>query len=288
MFLVSFTKVMVKTPAFASLQSRERIRPEPKPTGNGQLIFLGGYILAAIISAVSYVALYNWTTEIRPDFFPQPQTFYIGIWSVFMGIVTFIILLVSQLIIKENQRVDLRRKGVLMSFKTLLKTIALSLIVVAAAFGLVFIADYLFKTNFRIWILAVKAFTPDKLIIALKYLPMFLVFYVLNSISVNAFNYVANHRKEWVNTAILAVFNGLGMMVVILIQYIHFYIEGEIFFINQTPLIGIWLFPIVILVPLATIVTRKIYRVTNNPYLGSFIYSMVIAIFMATNTLTQI
>lgn len=288
MFLVSFTKVMLNAPAFASLKTKERVEPDPAPTGNNRLVFWVGLVLTPIIAAVSYVGLYNWSMEIRPDFFPQPQVFYVGVWSLFMAIVTLLILLISQAISNKSEKINLREKGVIIDGKSLLKTIVLSIIVVAAAFLLVFIADYFFKTDFRIWILAVKAFDSDKLVIGLKYLPMFIAFFVLNSISVNAFNYVSNHEKEWVNTAILVVFNGLGMLAIILIQYIHFFIDGEIFFTNQSPLMGIWLFAIVILVPLATIITRKIYRETKNPYLGGIIYGLVITLIMVSNTLTQI
>lgn len=288
MFIVSFTKVMLNTRAFESLKSTKERVASPKPVGKGNLWFWGGLIVSAIISGWSYIALYNWSVENRPDFFPQIQVFYIGMWSLVMGIVTLVILFLSYKLFNKKQGLNLRDAGVLISGRTLIKTIVLAITVSVSAFALVFIADYFFKTDFRIWVLTVKAFTPDKLIIILKYLPMFLAFYIVNSIAVNSFNYVANGKKEWVNTAILAIFNGLSAAVIIAIQYIHFFIKGEIYFTNQSPLIGIWLFAIVIIIPLAAIVTRKIYRVTNNPYLGGIIYAIIVTVMMATNTLTQL
>ena len=126
-----------------------------------------------------------------------------------MGIFAILLMFVSYKFYTKNHGVNLRETGVIISFRTLLKTIGLALTVAFASFSLVFLADYFFKTDFRIWVLAVKAFTPDKLLIALKYLPFFLLFYVANSVAINCFNYVSVGKKEWMNTALLALFNAL-------------------------------------------------------------------------------
>jgi hypothetical protein len=287
MFIVSFTKVMVNTKPFKSLRASNEVVAGPAPQGVGKTWFWGGLIASALISGYSYLTLYNWTVEIRPAFFPQRPVFYIGVWSLVMGIVTVLILFLSYRFFAKGQGMNLRESGVIISFKSLLKTIALSIIVISAAFGIVFLGDYFFKTDFRLWVLTVKAFTPDKLVIALKYLPFFLVFYVANSVAVNCFNYVSK-GKEWKNTALLTLFNGISAIVIVAIQYTSFFVTGEYFFTNVSPIVGIWLFPIIVVIPLAAIVTRKIYRETKNPYLGGIIYAMLITLIMVSNTLTEL
>ena len=89
------------------------------------------------------------------------------------------------------------------------------------------------------------------------------------------------------NTALLAVFNGLSAAIILAIQYTHFFITGDVYFTDVSSIVGIWLFPIVVIIPLAAIITRKIYRVTNNPYLGGIIYAIIVTVMMVTNTLTQ-
>ena len=37
------------------------------------------------------------------------------------------------------------------------------------------------------------------------------------------------------------------------------------------PIIGIWLFPIIVYLPVAVVVTRSIYKKSGNPYLGGII-----------------
>jgi hypothetical protein len=95
-----------------------------------------------------------------------------------------------------------------------------------------------------------------------------------------------------VNTTILAVANGLAPIVLIIIQYITFRIRGEMFFISpgfpMGPIGGIWLFPMVVILPLAAVISRKIYRVTKNPYLPGLITGTIMVIISCTNTLTII
>jgi hypothetical protein len=152
----------------------------------------------------------------------------------------------------------------------------------------VFLSDYLFKTDYRLWVLGVKSFTPDKLVIALKYLPFFILFFVANSVAINCFNYVWLSKKEWVNTLIVALFNVLGVLVIFVIQYSTFFITGEVFFSNVSAIIGIWLTSFLIILPGAAIVSRKIFRVTLNPYLGGLIYAIMVTVISVTNTLTQL
>lgn len=287
MFVVSFTKVMLKTRIFSSLRASKEATAAAAPVGIGKAWFWGGLVVSAIISGWSYLAVFSWSVENRPAFLPQAPVFYIGVWSVVMGVVTLVILFLSYRFFSKKQGMDLRETGAIISWKPLLKTITLSLVVTVAAFGLVFIADYFFKTDFRLWVIAIKAFTPDKILLALKYLPFFLVFYVANSIAVNCFNYVTGGKKEWVNTALMAIFNGLSAAVLIAIQYTHFLTKGDVYFTSVSPIVGIWLFPIVIIIPLAAIITRKIYRVTKNPYLGGIIYAIIVTVMMVSNTLTQ-
>jgi len=278
---------MLNTSLFQSLKASKEKVAGNVPKGVGKVWFWGGLIVSTIISGWSYLALYNWSVENLPNFLPQLPVFYIGVWSLVMGLVTLVILFLSYKLFNKGQGMDLRETGVVISLKTLGKTILLAILVTVAAFSLVFIADYFFKTDFRIWVLAIKAFTPDKLVLALKFLPFFLIFYVANSIAVNCFNYVAKENKEWMNTALLAVFNGLSAAIILAIQYTHFFIKGDVYFTDVSSIVGIWLFPIVVIIPLAAIITRKIYRVTNNPYLGGIIYAIIVTVMMVTNTLTQ-
>ena len=68
-------------------------------------------------------------------------------------------------------------------------------------------------------------------------------------------------------------------------QYTHFFITGDL-----APGFGgifsIWLFPVIVILPVAAIITRKIYRATDNPYIGGFIMAATVTLIAVSNTLT--
>lgn len=287
MFIVSFTKVLLTTAPFASLRAKKEVTIAPAPTGKGKVWFWGALVVSAIFSGWSYMKLFMWTAQNRPAFFPQGPTFYIGMWALITGLFAILVMFLSYWFYNKKNGMSLRDTGVAISFKSLLKTIGLALTVTVSSFALVFIADYFFKTDFRIWVIAIKAFTPDKILLALKFLPLFLVFYVANSVAINSFNYVKVGKKEWMNTALLALFNSLAIIIIVVIQYAVFFKTGLPYFTSVSTIVEIWLFPIIVILMVAAVISRKIYRATNNPYLAGLINAMVITMISVSNTLTQ-
>lgn len=288
MFIGSFTKALLYTAPFSSLKASREAVAAPAPVGMGKVWFWGGLFVSAVVSGFSYMNLFTWSNSFRPAFFSQEPVFFIGVWCVVSGVTAIIIMFLSYKFFAKEQGMNLRESGIIISFRALCKTVGLALIVSVATFSLVFIADYLFKTDFRMWVIAVKSFTPDKIVISLKYLPFFLLFYVANSVAVNCFNYVTVGKKEWMNIALLAMFNGISSMVILAVQYTSFFTTGEVFFTSISNIVEIWLFPIAIILPGAAIISRKIYRVTLNPYLPGIINAFIITLISCTNTLTQL
>lgn len=288
MFIISFTKYMLYTEAFAPLRSPEEVKPAPAPDKKGKIWFWGGSLLTTLVAYIAYLNLYNWTVATRPDFFPQRPTYFIGMWSAVMGVAVIIVLVITYKAYSKKNGMDLRASGAIISFRTLVRTIALALIVVVSFFGIVFIADYFFKADYRMWVFTVRTFTPNKIAIALKYVPMFLLYYIAMSVATNSFNYFSMGKKRWINTAVTAGFTGLAPAIIIAVQYITFFATGETYYSKVSNILGIWLFPIVVIIPVAAIVSRKIYRLSKNPYLPGIIMGLIITMMIASNTLTEL
>ena len=53
----------------------------------------------------------------------------------------------------------------------------LAVVVVAVGYGLLFLVDAIFKTDFRIWTFAFKTFEGDHLAASLIYIPFFFIYY---------------------------------------------------------------------------------------------------------------
>lgn len=291
-FVVALALVLLDTKYFGTLKSGVGVAALSFPMGKNKVWFWASLVLTAFVSGYSYLilpAIVN-APGFRPAFFLQAPVFFIGVWAVVNGLFAAVLMLITWFFF-GGKSLSLADRGITLSLPNLGKTILLSLAVVASAFAIVFISDFLFKVDFRLWVIPIKAFTPDKFGIILMYVPFFLVFYVLHSIAVNSFNYV-NQGKEWVNVALLALVTDLGALVYVVLQYGTFFATGKSWTEVMNPTIsniyGIWLFPILLYFPLAVILDRVLYKVTRNPYLGGIIFGLIMTIIACTNTLSQL
>ncbi|MFP7832582.1 alpha/beta hydrolase family protein [Marisediminicola sp. LYQ134] len=289
-FLVAFTRAMLTTRAFASLAGT----PAPRAVANrglGLVWFWGGLAVSAVISATSWILLSQNTAvsalafNTVPSIFTQGAVTFVAFWALVNGLAAIVIMGLSFVLFGRRHGLDLRATGVLPGWRKGLLGTLLGVITVVAAFGLVFVVDYLFTTDFRLWVLAVKAFTPDKIGIALLYLPFFLLFYVASSVAVNSFNRSTIAGREWLNTAVVALATALGALVLVIAQYTTFAATGELI-PGFGGIFSIWLIPIIVILAASVVITRKIYRATGNPYIGGVINAGVATVISVTNTLT--
>lgn len=289
MFAVSLALVLLDTRTFAIVRAEDNVRPAPALTGRAKSWFWGSNLLAAVFSFVVYMVGYSIIGKTMPSFFPQSPVYFIGMWSLLCGLFTLVLIAVGGRV--TGQKSD-RDTGVRIGGRRLGMTVVLALVVAAASYGLVFLADYFFKTDFRLWVLPLKAFTADKLPIILMYLPFFLVYYICNSISINCYNYFEMGKKPWVNTAVMAFFNALAPVVMVLVMYICFFVTGYLpnEFVSWFggSIIGIWLYPVIVILPVAAVVSRILYKRTRNPYLAGILMALLVTTMSCTNTLTQL
>jgi hypothetical protein len=124
----------------------------------------------------------------------------------------------------------------------------------------------------------------------LKFLPFFLFFYVVNSVAMNVFNFIRLGKKEWINTLVMAFFNILGAAILLVIAYVYFFSTGN----TPTDYAGwgltsmiFWLISMLVILPIATVLSRVIYKATANPYLPAITLAVIITMLCA-KTLTTL
>jgi hypothetical protein len=255
----------------------------------GYCWFFGGLAVASLFGALIYMPVLLGVPghSLAKIGVAQNSTLAVSTWAALCGVFAIVMMIVSYNIYGKKNGFGVKERGVTISLPQLGKTILLAIITVTVSYGLVFFADFFFKTDYRFWALAVKAFTVEKVVVALfPYLLLFLVYYVANAVALNSFNFIVNGKKEWINTAFVAVFNGIGPLILVAIQYIGFRAGGELTFGYASNMCIIWLFPIIVILPITAIFARKIYRVTNNPYLPGIINGILITLISCSNTLT--
>jgi hypothetical protein len=113
------------------------------------------------------------------------------------------------------------------------------------------------------------------------------MYYIPLSVAGNCYNYTARGRKGrrgglgW-----QMFFAAIGPIIMTVLQYGKFYITGTLILDPLTGISGIWLFPIIVILPIAAWISNLIYRRTKNPYIGGIIMALIACIMTVTNTLT--
>lgn len=287
MFLVSLTLVLVKKPFFSEVGTEELVAPRPTNKA-GKTWFYASITICAIICTVIYLPIMNTvpSNSTANIGWPQSQALGIGTWAAACGVIGIISMLISYYAYGKKNGVSPADIGLKISPRKAGKTILLALVVIAAAFGCVAAADYFFMADFRIWTLAIRAFGVEKLGVSLWFVAFFLIYYVANSVAANCFNFNdVGGRRGWVNTTLLAIAAVLPVPVLLLIQYIPFLSGGNMTWPANNMQV-VWLFPMLIILPLAVVISRIIYRRTKNPYLAGLIIGIFVTIITCSNSLT--
>lgn len=252
--------------------------------------FWGGILVSVLISGVSYILLSQFppvlgiTFNAVPSIVPQGSVFFIALWAAINGLAAIVLMAGAYFAFAKKGGMSLRDSGVLPGWRAFFHGIGLALTTVVAVYGVVFVLDFLVKTDFRFWVIGVKWFSVDKIGLALFVLPLFLIYFVANSVAISAFNRFTIAGREWVNTAVLAVANSLAPLVLVIAQYSVFAVSGELI-PGFGGIFSIWLFPVIVILAVTAIVSRKLYRATGNPYIAGFLNAAVVALISVSNSL---
>lgn len=168
------------------------------------------------------------------------------------------------------------------SFGNALKTIVLAAITVFALYLVVFINWNIWTVDFRLWTIVIKVFNvPEMLPTILRYSSFFGVYYILSGICNQT--YRVKNLPEWATIAINSFFNIFGLFLVIMIQYGTFKSTG-VLWQSDMALGYIVLFPTVVFLVFATIISRLLYKKTGNIWLGSLVNTLLFTIITVSNT----
>ncbi len=278
-FICSFTTLLLFTPIFASLRAAEVVVPTQVKDGKGKLWFWLSLLTGALFSMLIYRWILKTGTSMKVA---QTQAMGLGLWSTLSGVFTILSMVAFYLSYGKKNGMNLSDVGVKVSPKKLGLSALLALIVVVVSYGCIFVADYFFYADFRIWTLALRAFKAP----ILKYLPfglLFVTFYVASSVATNCFNY--NNIGGKLNGIIVGVMTALPALILPWIQYITYY-KTKAMMWPSSAMHVLWLFPIVLILFGTTIINRVIYKVTKNPYIAGIINAAIVTLLTITNTST--
>ena len=215
----------------------------------------------------------------------------IGFWSLICGIFAVAMILLGFVLRKVLNKGEGGRPFAaagLDSLKQFFLTLLFAVCVVALMYVPVVIARYVFNADFRICSFVV-AFPPlRKLpIIIVKYLPLWLAFYIPNAL-VNA-NTRYRDLPDWASALACAVVNGIALVIFLFKQYGTLFRTGALW--NSTAaMAGIVAFAVVPCLFYAAFSARYIYKKTGNIWAAGLINGAVMcfATTFATRYMTDV
>jgi pimeloyl-ACP methyl ester carboxylesterase len=272
--------------------------PEAKPA-KGTLWWVGA-ALAVVIPALSFFWLQHQGSDNGAAtwfpvsaFWPQQITTGIMTWAVGNGLIALVLFLIWHFQANRKAGATAQNYGVTwangLNWGKIGKSLLLAFVVVLAGYLLLDLSDWLFKTDFRLWVLALKPMNFLQFHIMLAYLIPFAFFFLVSSTVLNGEmrevqadgSPVSTRRAMLVNAALLS----LGIIIMLLIQYIPL-LGGNPLPLNESLLtiVGIQFVPLLIIVGL---ISTYFFRKTGHIYLGAFICAMFITWYIVAGQAIQ-
>lgn len=226
--------------------------------------------------------------------YPQDTTNWVAIWAVVvalfsLAVICFIWLantVFYRIRYKENAAQYIENPFAAAKinggFVSVLKSFLLAAVVVFFLYLITFINWSAWMVDFRIWTLAVKVFNVgDMLPTMVRYAVFFGIFFTVSAL----FNetYRVKNIPDWATTLINVFFNVFGVILVVAIQYGEFGATG-VMWQPEMNLGYIVIIPMIGVLAIATVISRRMAAKTGNMWLGAFINTMLFTIITCANT----
>lgn len=290
LFLFPVGGLLLQLPYYNSL--KQAVPAFKGATGVGWWV---AALIALVIPALTYFWLQNQGGEWIPAsaFFPQTITTGIMVWAVGNGLISLVLFLVWHIAMNRNNGGTAAHYGVTwqqgFSLGKLFKALVLAASVVGLAFGVVTLVDWAFKTDLRLWVLALKPMSFMQFHIMLAYVIPFAFFFVVSSAVLQGQmrqvradgTPVGLGRAIFVNAALLA----LPIVVMLLIQYIPLMTGGVLPLAEPLlTIVGIQFVPLLIIV---AAISTYFFRKTGTVYAGAFINALFVTWYIVAGQAIQ-
>ena len=291
-FLVPVTRLLLKLPFFSGLVHPVPA-PNPQMTPRDRGVFAVIFTLSAAIAAALFIPLCRATAVVFPQasagaqtwWFPERMNNAILLWALANGALGLVIFGLAHALRGGGHPPRAGASGASTTLGDLLRTAVLAACVLALFYALLFCVYAVFHTDFRFIFIAAAASFPTKVwLIALEYVPPFMVFYLANSVRVNLAGRFEG-QSEWMNKIVMGLANSVGLLSILVIQYASLATKGTVFWTNEWIYVNL-LFGIVPLMFILPYFHRTFYLMTGRVYLGPFIMCPVFILMALTSSVS--
>ncbi len=236
------------------------------------------FILSAFIPALTYYPAFALAgTFVKPSaYLPQGITNQIMVWAFTNALIALALMPFAP---KRASRIGI-----------IIPSIVIAVATIVVGYGALWLADILFKIDFRFWIVALKLMSPKQFLIFLIYLVPFTAFFVIAlHVLHRNFSTMGAPRAALYLTNIFAL--TLGFIVLLGLQYGLLWLGGKLFnplpdpgFVPLSTIVAIQFVP---LLAMAAIIATFTWRRTGSSLPGALICGLFVTWYVVAGTATQ-
>jgi len=264
--------------------------PLARPQGSGRWWFWGLLLTGALIACFSYIPLTELSQKLFVEasgrqqtwFFPQRMNNGVMLWALGNGLVGFLLFYLGYRGHGRAQGAHPAQWGVGISGRELARTTLLAVLLATAFFTLLFAVYYFLHVDFRFVFLGARYFQPALLLLLPVYAPVFFVFFLSNSLRVNSSLRLAG-QPEWRSLLLAGVANSLGLLLIVIVQYVVFAVRGTVHWTDGWLYINL-LFGVVPMMFVLPYFNRYFFYLTGRIYLGPMTTCLVFIMILLSNT----
>ena len=288
--LVPLAQLLLSNLPFFSALVHSVPDPQPQTPGRGRIFFFGLLVAGAVVACVSYVPLTDLSQKIftaasgreQTWFFPQRMNNGVMLWALLNGLVGFGLFYLGYRAHGRKHGVVPAMWGAQACAGELARTAVLALTLALAFFLLLSGIYYFLHVDYRFVFLGVRVFQPAILLLWLLYAPAFFVFFLSNSLRINGAMRLVG-EPEWRSMLIGGLGNSLGLLLIVVVQYLYFAIRGTVYWTDGWLYINL-LFAVVPIMFVLPYFNRYFFRMTGRIYLGPMVACFVFIVILLSNT----
>ena len=266
----------------------------PEQTSKSKMIFWSVFFISALIACISFIPMvdvakilfYESANRELTWFFPQRMNNSVMLWAAFNGSIGLVIFFISYYFFGRHHGVNTNSWGLQINKVEFFNTIMLGLSIFICYYLILYFVYFLFHVDYRFWFMGVRIFQPEMLLVLVMYFPLFFIFFFSNSLRVNGAMRFKN-QSEWKSRLIAGFANSLGLMMIIIIQYVTFAWTGTVFWTTNWLSVNL-LFGIVPMMFILPYFNRIFFQLTGRVYLGPIVTCLIFIMILSTNTVVYL
>lgn len=261
----------------------------PPPQGRAKAVFWTLFLTGAVVACFTYIPMTELSQKLFVEasgreatwFFPQRMNNGVMLWALCNGLVGFAIFFVGRWL-NRNPAAAPGLTVAATNPRELWRTFLLAGILFAIFFLTLSFVYAAFHVDYRFLFLGVRVFQPELLKLLPMYAPVFLVFFLSNSLRVNGAMRFQG-QPEWRSMLLAGLGNTLGLILIVALQYVSLARTGVVHWTDGWLYINL-LFAVVPMMFVLPFFNRFFFRMTGRIYLGPLTTCLVFVMILLSNT----